>query len=386
MITLRYNYVDLHNMKKYLYTLLFLISTGKIQAQLTEQRLRHIVDSVYAVNPGAVGFIAHVECPNQNLSWDYAVGYAEKKTQQKLSPSQPVLIASNTKPYVAATILRLVEQRKLSIDQPIRKFLTPRTEKILSAAGYRTDSITLKHLLSHTSGIRDYVDEGYFKFIGTHQKHEWTRDEQISRATSLGNPLSKPGRAFHYADINYILLTEIIEHFSKKPFYTIMRSSLNYKGLKLNETWFAKLEKAPIKTAARAHQYWEEFGWDTYDLDPSWDLYGGGGMVATLKDMACFFQYLFNGKVIHNKEVLSMMHADVPPNLEINYCLGIRKIKYAGLQGYNHGGGLGTDVIYIPELNATIAVAALEASHRPVALEISKQIVHELALVKTAER
>jgi len=53
--------------------------------------------------------------------------------------------------------------------------------------------------------------------------------------------------------------------------------------------------------------------------------------------MALFFQELFNTKIIKNKSVLSQMTADVPPNLEIKYCLGIRKVKYAGLLGYNHG-------------------------------------------------
>lgn len=70
------------------------------------------------------------------------------------------------------------------------------------------------------------------------------------------------------------------------------------------------------------------------------------------------------------------------PNLEINYCLGIRKIKYSGILGYNHGGGLGTDLIYIPALNASIAVASSEATHRPKAVEISKEIVRLLSLEK----
>ncbi|WP_118972921.1 serine hydrolase domain-containing protein [Taibaiella koreensis] len=365
-------------MKKYCGALLFLAFAYGVQAQTIAHRMQHIVDSVYAQNPEAVGFIVHVESPGQKLSWSYATGYSNRKTKQKVSPDEPVLIASNTKPYVAATILRLEEQGKLQIDQPVGPLLKPGTNKTLMAAGYRTDSITLKHLLSHTSGIRDYVDEGYFKFIGTHKKHEWSRDEQIARAAGLGRPLSGPGQAFKYADINYVLLTEVIEHFTGKPFYTSIRTLLDYRQLQLDHTWFAKLEKAPKGIVPAAHQYWDEFGWDTYDLDPSWDLYGGGGMKATLKDMALFFQYLFNGKVIHSDKVLATMYTDVPPDLQINYCLGIRKIKYSGLMGYNHGGGLGTDVIFIPELNATIAVAALEAMHRPVALKISQEIIRAL--------
>lgn len=367
--------------KKCFYFLLFLAFVNRSQAQNIQQALQQYIDSIYAANSEAVGFLVHIEAPDQHLFWSYAVGYSNRDTHKKLLVNQPVLIASNTKPYVAATILRLAEQNKIRIDQPIIECLSSKTEKILSAAGYNTQSITLKHLLSHTSGIRDYVDESYFKFIDAHKKYEWTRDEQIRRAAKTGKPLAEPGDTFRYADINYLLLTEVIEQSTKMPFYTAMRRLLDYQKLHLQETWFTKLEKTPAKAAPRAHQYWDEYSWDTYELDPSWDLYGGGGMVATVKDMALFFQDLFNGKVIQNKNVLEMLYQDVPPNLEINYCLGIRKIHIAGLTGYNHGGGLGTDVVYLPKLHATISVVALEAAHRPVALEIRNEIARQLSLL-----
>lgn len=360
---------------------LCLVFTTQLQAQDIEQRFQQVVDSVYAANPASVGFLVHVEAPDRRISWSCAVGEANRQTHEKLLPDQPVLIASNTKPYVAATILRLVEQGKIQVDQPIGALLTPETEKRLSAAGYQTGKITLKHLLSHTSGIRDYVDEAYFQFVDAHRNHAWTRDEQIVRAMQAGSPYTAPGDTFRYADINYVLLTEVIETCTRISFYEAIRSLLGFKRQRLPATWFVKLEKIPAKTAPMAHQYWDKYGWDTYDLDPSWDLYGGGGMASTVKDMALFFRKLFEGKIIRDREVLAMMYRDVPPNLEINYCLGIRKITIAGLTGYNHGGGLGTDVVYVPELNATIAVAVLEASHRPGAQEISKEIARLLRVL-----
>ena len=54
-----------------------------------------------------------------------------------------------------------------------------------------------------------------------------------------------------------------------------------------------------------------------------------GGIVTNVKEMA-IFSTTFGGKIIKTKNVLAQMTTDVPPNLEINYCLGIRKVKYAG--------------------------------------------------------
>jgi D-alanyl-D-alanine carboxypeptidase len=73
------------------------------------------------------------------------------------------------------------------------------------------------------------------------------------------------------------------------------------------------------------------------------------------------------------------MYADVLPNLEINYCLGIRKIKIGGIIGYNHGGGLGTDVTYFPGLNATIAIASVDADKRDKALLIRDLLFAKLS-------
>ncbi|MGN6602370.1 MAG: serine hydrolase domain-containing protein [Ginsengibacter sp.] len=349
-----------------------------VRAQNTEALIRHYVDSAYIANPASTGFLVDVELPAKGISWSYAVGYSNRQTKQKLLTSDPVLLSSNTKPYVAATILKLVAQGKLRLGEPVKKLLKPSSAKALAGAGYQPDSITVKNLLSHTSGIRDYVDDDYFKFIGTHKKFEWTRDAQIERAAKEGPPLTNPGDTFRYADVNYLLLTEIIGRVTRKPFYQSMRSILGYRQHHLDHTWFVQMEHKPANTPPLAHQYWDEFGWDTHDLNPSWDLYGGGGMAATIKDMAMYFQDLFNGKIIKDPQVLKAMTRDVPPNLQINYCLGIRKIEVAGDTCYNHGGGLGTDVVYVPALNATVAVAAVEAKHRETALKIREEIVRLL--------
>jgi D-alanyl-D-alanine carboxypeptidase len=332
-------------------------------AQTMPERLKACVDSFYAADPKTNGVLVYVESPDKHLGWSYAAGYADKTPNIPLEADQPVLTASNTKTYVAATILKLVEHGKFQLQQPIDQLISTVTRDKMVKDGYKTTEITVRQLLSHISGITDYVDEDYKTFVNTHRKYEWTRDEQIDRAMKK-KAFAAPGDSFRYADINYLLLTEIIEKSTGKPFYKAMRSLLDYKHNNLRQTWFTKLEDAPKNMKPMAHQYWDHYPWDSYDLDPSWDLYGGGGIVATAHDMGHFFQLLFTGELVTDKKTLAEMYTDVPSKSATNYCLGVRKLSVAGETAYYHGGFWGTDVAYFPRLNTSVAIVILERSER----------------------
>ncbi len=358
-----------------------LVISGNALAQNTEAMFKKIVDSTYSAHPEMIGLLVDVEAPDQHISWSYAAGHNGNKDNMPINPAQPLLIASITKPFMAASVLRLVENHQLSIDDSVKGLLSAKTVKVLTDAGYDLDKINVRHLLSHTAGINDYVTENYFSFISSHKTHQWTRDEQIALA-GKEKKLGEPGSVFRYADINYVLISEIIEQKTGKPFYQAVRDLLDYKKQGLNNTWFIQLEKQPQKSLPLVNQYWKQFDWEIKELNPSWDLYGGGGIASNVKNMAQFFQLLFNGKIIKDPKVLQLMYTDVPPNLEINYCLGIRKIKSGGMTAYNHGGGLGTDAIYIPEINASISSASVEAGKRNIAVELSSLLAAKLKALK----
>jgi len=76
----------------------------------------------------------------------------------------------------------------------------------------------------------------------------YTRDEQLDLAMRFGEPLGNPEDVFSCADVNYLLLTEIIEGITNQPFCTAIRSLLNYDKLGLNHTWFSTLEKKADNT------------------------------------------------------------------------------------------------------------------------------------------
>lgn len=135
---------------------LFLLFPIWANAQSLENRLEILLDSVYNSNKDALGILIHVESPNHKLSWTKAVGYSDSSRTTSLHPNQPTLIASNTKTYVSAAILRLVEDHIIKLDDSIADLLSDKTHELLVKDNYNLKKITIRHLLSHTSGIHDY--------------------------------------------------------------------------------------------------------------------------------------------------------------------------------------------------------------------------------------
>lgn len=356
--------------------ILFLALPNICYGQTLEQKFQFLLDTIYEANKDGIGFMVHVESPNKNISWTSAVGLSSKDSNEKLNKNQPLLIASNTKSYVSATILKLVENGKIELNQPIKKLVKRKTKRLLKKQGYDLNKIKVKNLLSHTSGITDYVDEDYFLFVNENPTYKWTRNEQIKLAMKIAKPVAA-GKTYAYGDINYLLLTEIIERKTKQPFYKAIRDLLAFERHNLNHTWFVDLESKPLKTLLFANQYSSKFNTSSLAINPSWDLYGGGGLASTTKDLATFFQLLFEGKIIKDNSVLSEMYTYVIPKEESrNYCLGLFNIpSFFGDNVYYHGGFWGTDVIYVPTINTTIAVFTLVREKRNINIQINKEII-----------
>lgn len=327
-----------------------------------EVRLQNVLDSIYLSNPDAVGIMVHVEAPDQGISWSSAAGYSDKNEKTPLQADQPVLIASSIKTYVSAAILRLVEQEKLTIDQAIATLLSDKTKLILEKDGYDLSSIQVQHLMSHTSGVWNYANQAYIDHKRDNPNYRWTRDEQLQLTVDKGDPLGLPGAQFHYSDANYLLLTEIIESLTLQPFYVAMRTLLKYDELQLNHTWFPTLEDQPVGTKALVHQYRESYDWDSYELDVSWDLYGGGGIACPTKDLARFVQSYFNGKIVSTDSIRDLIFTAIPAKeTEIYpYYLGLSQSNYHGMNAYGHGGFWATVMMYFPSINASISVCILE--------------------------
>lgn len=340
------------------------------------------LEQSFEQHPDSIGIILHVEAPDIGLSWSAAVGNDGKGSGKQLNSAQPVLIASNTKPYVAASVLRLVEMDKLALEDEIKQHLTVETTQLFEGDGYKFDRITIKHLLSHSSGIADYVDDAYFDFVDQNPGHKWEKIDQLRRSAEVGEPLFEPGTDHKYGDVNYLLLTEIIEQKTDQPFHQAIPNLLKFGNLGLKHTWFEGLETRPESTPPLAHQYATTRGWDSHDFNPSWDLYGGGGIASNVREAAVFMQSLFNHRIVGDKKLLSQMHQRVFPKEKSNYCLGVSNIQLDGFQVYYHGGWWGTDVAYCPEANCSVALFVLEKDKRHELASLSIDVLKTICNLK----
>lgn len=340
-----------------------------------------ILDSIYNSHPESIGIMAHIEAPEKGISWSGCKGYSESIHKVSLQPDQPALIASSIKTYISATILRLEEQGHLSIEHASKKYLSKKTIELFESDGYDMENIKIKHLLSHTSGIKDYADKEYLNWIDKNQKHRWTRDEQLELTIKKGDPLGAPEDLFSYADANFLLCTELIENVTKKPFYTSIRELLRYQELGFSDTWFPTLENKNPNTKSLVHQYWAEKNWDSYDHDISWDLYGGGGIATTTKELAQLSYQLFNGNIINDQNTFSKIYTKISTKdgEDVGYCLGLTEGETLGYKSYGHGGFWGTVVLYYPKLNTSISVYVLDRSEGKLRKNILEALVQELS-------
>ncbi|MEO8451664.1 MAG: serine hydrolase domain-containing protein [Gemmatimonadota bacterium] len=322
-------------------------------------RLQHLVDSTVAQTPSIPGLIVHVEAPKLRLAWSAAAGVFDRATGEKLTADHMFRIASNTKTYVAAAVLRLAEEGKLRLTDPIARHLAPNTTASLRAGGYDPHEITVHDLLQHVSGLYDYATDPTFAETEFGEPgHRWTRTEQLQFAVQHGKPYGRPGAVYHYSDTGYILLGEIIERLTGSPLGTGVRELLGFDRLGLAHTYFESLDSVPPGSGARAHQYADST--DIFGFDPSFDLYGGGGIVSTIGELARFYRALLQGEVLRDRATLDTMllvsRQSLVADSTRGYAMGIGRRHLGTLTCWGHGGYWGSVAVSCPTADITVAI------------------------------
>ena len=311
---------------------------------------------------GIVGISLTVISPELGIDFTGATGYDSREKNHVLDAEQPFRIASLTKVFVATAILRLREKGLLAIEDPIATYISQEHNTILRKGGYNPDKITIRHCLTHSSGLYDYAEGGpeYIQEASKNSTKRWTRTQQIQFAMDNGQPYAAPGKEENYSDTGYVLLGEIIEHCTKTGLAEGLRSLLKFDDLGMSATYLESLEARPNGLKPSVKRYMGEL--DASDWDNSVDLYGGGGLTSNTRDLGVFLQALFNGKIFEKEDTLPVMLLKKEYRTDgkslPDQRLGFGSIvgKESGLEVYMHDGFWSTVFIHIPAFNCSIAM------------------------------
>jgi D-alanyl-D-alanine carboxypeptidase len=159
------------------------------------EQLQSRLDALVRENPSVPGIVLHVSSVRDGWSWGGASGVVARGSAEPLTPGHAARLASVTKTYTAAAILRLAEQGRLDLDDAIGERLSRGSVELLRRDRYDVDAITIRQLASHTAGLFDYASDPRFvaAVLGDLQRR-WSARELLELATRLGDPVAGLGR------------------------------------------------------------------------------------------------------------------------------------------------------------------------------------------------
>lgn len=313
--------------------------------------LERLLEEVPAIS-GAVVWLETLD----GASVGRSVGWLTRERLDPFPVDASYRLASNTKTFAAATILRMAEDGLLSVDESIVGLL-PRdaTEAWRSVPGFRDlADIRVVHLLGHTSGLPSPANTEYMEAVLQNPEKRWEPLEQILFFVGDQPPTARPGAEAVYSDTGYVVLALIIERVTGIGLAEAYRTLLGFHRLGLTSIYLETCEEVPPGLGRRAHQYFGEV--DVTTFDPSFDLYGAGGLVSSSRDMCRFWRGLFSGEVFRDADTLSKMCTTVPfTNGAGGAGLGVFLRDIAGRPMWCHTGYFGSFAIHDPSSGVTAA-------------------------------
>ncbi len=332
-----------------LYTLLFCLSAALLNAQtqpreisgslaesspesvgLSPERLARI-DAMLkkSITEGEVPGIVALIAKNGKIVFHNAYGMADNPSRKAMKKDAIFRIASQTKAITATAVMMLWEEGRFQLDDPISRYipefegaqlLDTFNEADSSFTSKATDKeITIRHLLTHTSGIGYGVIDGDEKFKKIYHKAGIT-DLFTTREIRIGESVKKlaelplhhdPGAAFTYSE-GLDVLGYFIEVISGMPFDIFLKTRI-FDPLGMKDTWFyLPEEKADrlVSVQQKTGDAWTKYPETFYDPDypvkgAKTFFSGGAGLSSTVKDYATFLQMYLNEGTMNGVRLLS---------------------------------------------------------------------------------
>lgn len=301
---------------------------------------------------------------NNTLIYHNSVGLMNMEYDLPFNDSTVFDLASVTKQFTAACIGILEKQGNISINDDVRNFIP-------ELYNYK-DTIRIKHLLNHTSGIRNH--NVLLDLQGFDYKHRGYTNEMIQNLMFKQEGLNNiPGEKMLYSNTNYVLLALIIERVSGMKIERFAKQEI-FDPLKMHKTFYNKNLEDVIKN--KAYSYYEENG--NYQHPKSLTLcIGAGGMGSTIQDLAKWANIFLNQSHDFSYLAKFITELDTLNNGQLmKHARGMFISPYKGFTTYNHSGrdlGMRSQFICVPKKN--IAIIVFTNSENINAVNISYRIL-----------
>jgi serine beta-lactamase-like protein LACTB, mitochondrial len=282
---------------------------------------------------------------DNQVVWTEAFGLADVENEVAVVADAVFRIASISKPITATAIMQLVEGGRVALDDPVQKYVQAFPTK-------GEQAITLRHLLSHTSGIRHYKGDEF------NQKEPFDSIETALEVFKDDPLLFTPGTKYSYSTYGYNLLAGVVENASGLNFESYVREHIwNPAGMSATA-----LEHPQQIVKHRVRQYVRSgaravINAPYADLSVKW---AGGGMISTVADLGRFHIALEAGTLL-KRETLEQMYTPftLANGTPTTYGLGWSVSNERGRRWISHSGGATGGTTYLlrsPEQKLAVAI------------------------------
>jgi CubicO group peptidase (beta-lactamase class C family) len=310
--------------------------------------------SMHGDTPGGEVLVAR----NGKIVFEKGYGLANLDAKTAMTADTRFRIGSITKQFTAAAILKLAEQGRLRIDDPVSKFIPDWP---------RGNEVTLRHLLTHSSGIHNFTAKPAF---AAHVREPISLEKLV--ASFENDPYDfNPGDKFSYCNSGYVLLGLIIQKVSGESHETYLRKTF-FERLGMNDTGVypsgSRLPNQALGYSFENSAIHRAVDWDMSNVATAGELY------STAHDLFRWNEALFSQKVIsarsmHAAFTVGVLKDDDPTHPEdTGYGFGWTIDRLNGAREISHGGelaGFGSYLLRLPDYKLTVVVLLNCVPHQP---------------------
>jgi CubicO group peptidase (beta-lactamase class C family) len=276
-------------------------------------------------------------------------GYGESQLEYNIpiTPSTIFHVASVSKQFTAFSIIMLADQGKLSLDDDIRQYIPEAPDF--------AETITIRHLIHHTSGLRDQWE--LLAMAGWRLDDVITKEHILTAFRNQEELNFKPGDEYLYCNTGYTLLAEIVARVTGQPFPEWTQENL-FQPLGMTSTHFHDNHRMIVKNRAYSYAPSETGGFEKRVL--SYANVGATSLFTTVEDLSRWANNFFTKKVGGPKVIAQMEEQGILNSGEkIDYASGVGIGKYRDLKTISHSGGdagFRSHLLLFPDQKLAVAV------------------------------